>query len=195
MSALALTVVGALAIDPRCGAALKGSDLATRLVAIAQHESGGDPLTIGINADPAHGLLHATLHLSSEAEAVTAAHALLAAGRSIDLGLMGINARNLGSLTIETAFDSCANMREGATHFGRDLQAVVYDLAHRRYNTGSAERGAAYAASIEHILPAIRIAGAVTPPASEVNAALPRPTVLARPSKARALDYTHKGSN
>jgi hypothetical protein len=174
VSVLTLALVGALATNPHCGGAPKGSDLANRLVAIAQGESALDPLTIGVNADPRRDLPHTSLHLASPAEAAARARALIAEGRDIDLGLMGINTHYLGALTIETAFDGCANMREGAAHFGRDMRRVIYDLAHAHYNAGygpqSLVHGAAYAASIERALPAIRVANDADP-----DVAVPQP--------------------
>lgn len=151
MSSFTFSALVWLATQANCGGAPPAelSPLANHLAATAQQESGGDTLTIGINADPVRGLPHEARHFTTAQEAVLAATTLLAQGRNIDLGLMGINSRYLGSLTLQTAFVACANMREGAAHYGRDIQAVIFELAHRRYNTGSIDRGAGYAASIE----------------------------------------------
>ena len=156
-TALGLAAVLALAANPRCGAAPAGSEFASRLAAIAIHESGGDPLVIGVNADRARGLSAAAIRSATPQEAAAQAAALVAQGRSIDLGLMQINATNLArhGLTVETAFDACRNMAAGANHYAADVQAV-WSLAHRRYNTGSTERGAAYAASVEQVLNRVR---------------------------------------
>ena len=160
MSAAVLTLatVLALAIDPRCGAAAAGGEFASRLAAIAIHESGGDPLIIGVNADRARGLPAAAIHSATPQEAAARAAALLAQGRSIDLGLMQINSEQLAhhGLTIESAFDACSSMAAGADHYADDVRAI-WTLAHRRYNTGSTERGAAYAAGVEQILNRVRV--------------------------------------
>ena len=173
MSVLSLTVVLALASDPACGAAAPGSEFAQRLTAIAIHESaGGDPYVIGVNADPAHGLPAAMVRSATAQQAATKARDLIARGRSIDLGLMGINSLNLArhGLTIDAAFDPCRSMRAGADHYAADVRAV-WDLAHRRYNTGGTERGAAYAASVEAVLARVRTADA-----APVAAVVPTPS-------------------
>ncbi len=142
-----------VAQDPRCGRAKPGSEFAKRLAAIALAESGGDPLIIGVNADRARGLPAAAIHSATPQEAAARAAALLVQGRSIDLGLMQINSAQLEQhgLTLDVAFDACRNMAAGADHYADDVRAV-WTLAHRRYNTGSIERGAAYAASVERVL-------------------------------------------
>jgi len=111
MAVLPLAVVLALASDPRCGAR-PGIEPA-RIVAIAIKESALDPTVIGANADPARGLPHQALQSASPVEAQAKAASLIAAGRSIDVGLTGINASNLrrDGLTLATAFDPCASIR------------------------------------------------------------------------------------
>ena len=160
MSATVLTLAAilALAADPRCGAAPDGSEFQSRLAAIALHESGGDALIIGVNADRVRGLPAAAIHSATLQEAATRATALLTQGRSIDLGLMQVNSTQLAryNLTVETAFDACKNMAAGADHYADDIRAV-WTLAHRRYNTGSTERGAAYAAGVEAVLNRVRV--------------------------------------
>ena len=165
MSVLTLSAVMALAVSPQCGGAAPGGELAYRLQAIAVHESGdqrlfADPLLIGVNVDRARGLPAAVLHSSSPEEARDKARTLLAQGRSFDLGLMQINVGSLvqDGLSIETAFDACRNMAAGAAHFTADVRAVL-NLSHRRYNTGSTERGAGYASAIETVLARIQTAG------------------------------------
>lgn len=154
---LGLAAILALAADPRCGAAPIDSEFQSRLAAIAIHESGGDPLVIGVNADRARGLPAMAIRSATPQEAAARATALLAQGRSIDLGLMQINSGQLAGhgLTIEAAFDACGSMAAGADHYAADVQAV-WSLAHRRYNTGSTERGAAYAAGVEQVLNRVR---------------------------------------
>ncbi len=168
-TALTLAAVLALAADPRCGAALDGTEFQARLAAIAIHESGGDPLIIGVNADRARGLPAAAIHSATSQEAAAQAAALLAQGRSIDLGLMQVNSGQLAhhGLTLEAAFDACKSMSAGADHYADDVR-TVWTLAHRRYNTGSTERGAAYAAGVEQVLNRIQASG-------EVGASVPGP--------------------
>ena len=155
-SALTLAAILAFATDPHCGAA-PDNEFASRLAAIALQESGGDPLLIGVNADPARGLAAAAIRSATPQRAAAQAAALLAQGRSIDLGLMQVNSRQLArhGLTLEAAFDTCRNMAAGADHYAEDVRAV-WSLAHRRYNTGSTERGSAYAASVERVLNRVR---------------------------------------
>jgi type IV secretion system protein VirB1 len=157
MSGLSLAVILSLAADPHCGVAASGSVFQSRLAAIAIHESGGDPLVIGVNADRARGLPAAAIHPATPQEAAARAAALLVQGRSIDLGLMQINSGQLAGhgLTLEAAFDACRSMAAGADHYADDVRAV-WNLAHRRYNTGSTDRGAAYAASVEQVLNRVR---------------------------------------
>ncbi len=167
MSVLTAAALLALAADPQCGAAVSGSEFQARLAAIAIHESGGDALIVGVNADRARGLPAATIHSATPQEAAARANALLAQGRSIDLGLMQVNSAQLArhGLTVEAAFDACQNMRAGADHYAADVQAV-WSLAHRRYNTGGIEHGAAYAAGVEQVLNRVRTqqAGLPAPP-------------------------------
>lgn len=165
MTSLALAAIMALATSPQCGGAASGSELAARLQAIAVHESGdqrsyADPLLIGVNPDWSRGLPAATLRSSSPEEARARARTLLVQGRSFDLGLMQINVGSLAQdgLSIDTAFDACRNMAAGAAHFTADVRAVL-NLSHRRYNTGSTERGAGYASAIETVLARIQTAG------------------------------------
>lgn len=175
MAVLPLAVVLILASDPRCGAR-PGIDPA-RISAVAMKESGLDPLIIGANADPMRGLPHQIFRSSTPAEAAATAAALLADRRSIDLGLVGINASNLqrDGLTLTTAFDACASLRAAYHHLAGDFEAAAWAMAHSRYNTGSLERGAAYAASVEHVLARVRIAAADPVPTNPDDVATPAP--------------------
>ena len=119
---LTLAAIHALA------AACAPSGAPETLAAIARAESGLRTLAIQAN-DPAGGaILPATRQ-----EAIERAHALHRAGRSIDLGLMQINNRNLGwlGLSIEDAFDPCRNIAAGAR--------VLTSFS--GYNTGHPQRG------------------------------------------------------
>lgn len=98
------------------------------LAAIAQVESGLGVLAIGVN-----GAGGGAIRPASRDEAVETATRLIRAGRSVDLGLMQINSRNLGwlGLSIEDAFDPCRNIAAGAR--------VLTSFS--TYNTGQPQRG------------------------------------------------------
>ena len=187
-TALGIAAILALATDPRCGAAPAGSEFQSRLAAIALHESGGDALIIGVNADRVRGLPAAAIHSATPQEAAARATALLTQGRSIDLGLMQVNSTQLAhhNLTVEAAFDACKNMAAGADHYADDVRAV-WTLAHRRYNTGSTERGAAYAAGVEQVLNRVRVQQTGLP-ASPAQSSLVPQQPPAPPSCAPAWD-------
>ncbi len=145
MSALAVAEVLALLARAECGAGLVPLD---RMLAVVTVESGRDPLVIGVNG-PGGGDLHPV----SIADAVEKARALITAGRSIDLGISQINNANLAShgLTVETAFDACANLHAGAEHLAADY-AAAWRAAHSRYNTGTLDRGMGYASKVERVM-------------------------------------------
>lgn len=98
------------------------------IAAVARAESGFDTLAINVNG-PGGGRVRAI----STAEAVARVRTLIAAGRSVDLGLMQVNSRNLDwlDLSVEDAFDPCRSVAAGA----RVLTAFS------GYNTGSPSRG------------------------------------------------------
>jgi type IV secretion system protein VirB1 len=132
----ALTVQAALAVALQCAPSVDPR----MLIGIAQHESG---LETEILHDNSTGKV---LHGSG---VIGAAAQLIAAGHSVDLGLMQINSRNLGllGLGLADAFDACHSIASAA----RLIQLFS------RYNTGSPARGIAngYAmkivASIGHV--------------------------------------------
>ncbi|SMF42779.1 type IV secretion system protein VirB1 [Azospirillum oryzae] len=175
------------------------------LAAVAQAESGLDPLAIG---DATAGRAYSP---HSPAAAVAEANALLRRGHSLDLGLMQLNSATLArlGLGVADAFDPCRNIAAGARVLaggfaprgGEDgQQALVRALS--RYNTGSPERGVAngYVARVQAaaatVVPAIRLEGTArpdsdrTPPPPPAAAALPEPPawdVYARARRDRAL--------
>jgi type IV secretion system protein VirB1 len=125
----------------RCAPSVAPSTLA----AIARTESGFDPLslhdnTLGVSAAP-----------STVAEATSIAKRWMAAGHSIDLGLMQINSANLDTLglTPEAAFDACRSLGAGAMILADDYaggvthasQQAALRVAFSRYNTGDPLRG------------------------------------------------------
>jgi len=117
------------------------------LLAMARVESGLEPLAIGVNGPAPRGLRPARLEA-----AVANASALIAAGRSVDLGLAQINSRNLArlGLTPRTAFEPCRNLAAGARVLeagyrratpapGQEQAALRTALSY--YNTGHPSRG------------------------------------------------------
>ncbi len=125
----------------RCAPSVAPSTLA----AIARTESRFNPLslhdnTLGVSAAP-----------STVAEATSIAKRLMAAGHSVDLGLMQINSANLGALglTPEAAFDACRSLAAGAMILAADYaggathasQQAALRVAFSRYNTGDPLRG------------------------------------------------------
>jgi len=121
---MSLTVQAALALALQCAPSVDPR----MIVGIGQRESGLDPLTIHDNATGQ--ILHGD-------GVVTAAAQRIAAGHSVDLGLMQINSRNLGllGLTIGDAFTACKSVEAAAR-----LLALFSE-----YNTGSPTRGIRYA--------------------------------------------------
>lgn len=79
----------------------------------------------------------------SLAESVEAAKSLIAAGASIDLGLMQINSKNLAkfNLSVEDAFDPCRNIRVGS-----QILKDNYDRAADSLGSGQAALKAALSA-------------------------------------------------
>lgn len=162
-----------LALADRCAPQVAPSTL----VSLARTESGFDALAIGTN-----GRRRISIHPSNAEIAVATAHALIAAGRSIDLGLGQVNSKNLAlaGLTLEAAFDPCRNLAASA----RFLQAA-YDRSNPElngeqralwtalsyYNTGDPNRGFrnGYVAKVTRaaarIVPAIEISATVGAPA------------------------------
>jgi type IV secretion system protein VirB1 len=160
----ALTIQAALSIAVACAPSVDPH----MIVAIGQHESGLDPLTIHDNT--AGRLMHG--------ERVSAVAAqLVAAGHSVDLGLMQINSANLGmlGLPLRDAFEACQSMEAAAK-----LLALF-----SKYNTGSPARGIAngYAMRVMAMLDNIRT-GRVPEPAGDrgqMAAPTQRPAICERP--------------
>lgn len=180
---------------------------ADTLAAVAQAESGLDPLAIG---DATAGRSHSP---RSAAAAVAEATALLRRGHSLDLGLMQLNSATLTrlGLSVADAFEPCRNIAAGARVLAGGFaprgsedrqQALVRALS--RYNTGSPDRGVAngYVARVQAaaatVVPAIRLEGTARPdpdpppPPPPAAATLPEPPAWdvyarARRDRERAL--------
>lgn len=119
----------------------------TTLSAVVRHESGFNPLIIGVNAKP-----HRTIRPSNEHEAIQTAHRLIREGADFDVGYGQINVRNwkwLG-VTPETIFNPCVNLQaaqrvlvdcyQRAAKLYNPGQEALY-AAFSCYNTGNFERG------------------------------------------------------
>jgi type IV secretion system protein VirB1 len=116
------------------------------MMAVLTHESAGNPLALGVNGN------HRFRKPDSYQSAVSEARRLIAAGASIDMGLMQINSRtmvNLG-LTVEQIFDPCSNVYAGGVvltrnyvkatgQFGDPQSALLAALS--AYNTGNFHSG------------------------------------------------------
>lgn len=156
------------------------------LAAVARAESRFDSAAINDNTGRRRylGL--------SDAQAMAIATRLVAAGHSVDLGLMQVNSANLRGLglSVADAFNRCKNIGAGAKVLvegyhppvaGADAQPALYrTLSH--YNTGSPQRGfangyvAKVLASAEQIVPAIRVTGtAAVAPIAGGGPAAPAP--------------------
>ena len=98
------------------------------MTAIARVESGFNPLAIGIN-----GRVRITRQPLTQSEAVDTAEQLLKMNVSIDLGLAQINSANLQrlGLSVEQAFEPCANLRAAET-----VLRWCYDAAAKRLGSG-----------------------------------------------------------
>lgn len=119
------------------------------VASIVQVESGRFPLAIGVNGAP-----RLAVKARSPQDAAAKARALIAAGRSVDLGLAQINSRNLArlGLSIEAVFEPCRNLAAAQTILqegyargrsrGEPEQAALR-TALSVYNTGHPTRGLA----------------------------------------------------
>ena len=190
MSALAISA-SLLALAGQC--IPPGGDSLGTLLTIAHAESGLSPLTIHDNT-----MRGAILPATKEA-AVATATALIAAGHSVDLGFMQITSRNLSwlGLTVREAFELCPSIRAGdrVLHAGFDPCVDAGGepqhclmVAASAYNTGSPTRGFAngyvhrIAATAQHVIPEIRVAGVSPAPASPPVVSQSPPAPLCAPS-------------
>lgn len=176
---MALSLADTAALAAQCAPAIAPETL----LSIVAVESGFDPLAIGVNGVP-----RLTVAATSPGEAAAKARALIAQGRSVDLGLAQINSRNLAALGLDVAaaFDPCRNLAASADLLSRDYARSVaarigVQAALRAtlsyYNTGDPRRGLAngYVAKVAtaaaHVVPAI----ATTPDRPDLPADSPAP--------------------
>ncbi len=117
------------------------------LVAVAHAESRFNPLAIGVNGRNARSLSPDSLDV-----AIRTATALIAEGRSIDIGLGQINSANLGwlNLSVADAFDPCKNLAASARVLAAgyrpadgsaEARQAALRVAFSIYNTGDRRRG------------------------------------------------------
>ncbi|MEE3504530.1 lytic transglycosylase domain-containing protein [Acidiphilium acidophilum] len=154
------------------------------LTSIAGTESGFNTLAIHDNTT---GL---DLPFASRQSAVVAARALIAAGHSVDLGLMQINSANLArlGLTVRTAFNACASLGAAGRLLVMDYrpgrsgdEQSALQAAFSRYNTGNDIHGfqngyvQRVVATARRIVPEINPAAPIARPQSTPAAPAPKP--------------------
>lgn len=161
------------------------------LLAVVRAESAFDPWVVAVN-----GATRQVLHPASAAEAAATAARLIAAGRSVDLGLGQINSRNLAALgmTAADAFDPCRNLaasarilqagyRRAAPGAGEEQAGLRTALS--LYNTGDPARGfrngyvTRVVRAAAEVVPALK---AGLPPSPAEVAEAPAWDVFARPA-------------
>lgn len=174
-----LSLVVALQLARTCA----GGVAPETLLSVVKLESGFNALAIGDNTD-GRSYTPATLP-----DAVALASRLVAAGHSLDLGIAQINtvAGHLQArgLPLSAAFDACTGLRVGGDVLTACYLRAAGDKQARLraalscYNTGSLDRGAAYAARVwrvaAHVVPAIQISGAHQAPATPEDTAVAEP--------------------
>lgn len=153
------------------------------LLSFAKAESNLNAFAIGDNTDR-RSYAPATLP-----DAVATAASLIAAGHSVDLGAAQISWRaghlQARGFALSASFDACTSFRVGAEVlagcYARTVGAEQQRLRAMAscYNTGTLDRGAAYAARVWRaaalVIPAIQIAGAIQAPATPEDIAAPSP--------------------
>lgn len=182
---MALAIPEVLALATQCAPAVAPETL----MAIVQVESRFDPLAIGVNGRP-----RVTVTARTPREAAARASALIASGRSVDLGLAQINSGNLAwlGLSVEAAFDPCLNLaaaqRVLQDGYARSAPASVGEqpallTALSYYNTGHPRRGFANGYVARVTAAATRFTPAVLDAAPGVSAtSIPAMAVLPPPA-------------
>ena len=181
---MSVSLATALALASQCAPTVAPETL----LSVVHVESRFEPLAIGVNGFP-----RLKVSATSLDDAVAKASRLIAAGRSVDLGLAQINSKNLAwlGLSVADAFEPCRNLAAAARVLQagyqpnakvREQPALLEALS--RYNTGDDRRGFAngYVAKVTkaaaHIVPALRSANLSEPQPldEEVSAPPPRPS-------------------
>jgi type IV secretion system protein VirB1 len=134
-------------IDPTLVIRCAPSVAPTTIQAIVRVESRGDPLALHINGD---GI--GAIRVTNLDAAVTLTQQAIAAGYTVDVGLMGLNTRTLQRfrISIRDAFDPCMNLHAGAAVLTSNYIAaaqrfgfgeMALEAALSAYNTGDFWRG------------------------------------------------------
>ena len=116
-------------------------------MSIAEQESSGKPYAFNVN-----GWEGGPVPMFDSESSIELSNSFVDAGYTVDVGLMGINSRNVERLghSIDSAFEPCANIALGEQIFMEDLtlahnKGLVGHEAIRaalsQYNTGSMSRG------------------------------------------------------
>lgn len=180
---MALSLAAALALAAQCAPTVAPETL----LSVVQVESRFDPLAIGVNGAP-----RVTVAPASVDDAIAKAEDLIAAGRSIDLGLAQINSKNLSwlGLSLREVFQPCTNLRAAArilqdgyarSDAARVGEQTALKTALSYYNTGHPVRGfnngyvGKVASAAERIVPAIGGASLadLSEPASRASPQIP----------------------
>ena len=168
---MTLSLAAALALAAQCAPAIAPQTL----LSVVHVESRFNPLAIGVNGAPRISVAPVSVD-----EAVARAATLIAAGRSVDLGLAQINSKNLSwlGLSLREVFEPCTNLRAAARilqdgYVRSDALRVGEQAALKTalsyYNTGHPVRGISngyvgkVTAAAERIVPAIGGASPSTP--------------------------------
>jgi len=140
------------------------------LAALAAVESRFNTLAIYDNTT------HEVLLPRDQPEAVAVAQRAIAAGDSVDLGLMQINSRNLAPLhlSVSGAFEPCPSLHAGAALLAKDYdggrtpaeEQAALRAALSRYNTGTARGGFANGYVAQVISAAKRVVPEIDPGAA-----------------------------
>ncbi len=160
---MAISLAAALVLAAQCAPTIAPETL----LSVVQVESRFEPLAIGVNGAP-----RITVTPKSVDDAVAKAGSLIAAGRSIDLGLAQINSKNLSwlGLSLAEVFEPCTNLRAAARilqdGYARSDAVRVGEQAALKtalsyYNTGHPVRGVSngyvgkVTSAAERIVPAL----------------------------------------
>jgi type IV secretion system protein VirB1 len=138
---LELAVMLQLASEPACSAPGVPPE---NVVAVAQQESGRDPLALH---DDTTGTSY---HPPSVERAAAIASTLLAAGHSVGVGLMQLTPPARFGLSVREALDPCRNLRAGAELLARSYHAAIR-AALSSYNCGGPNCAPDYVRRVEAI--------------------------------------------
>ena len=129
-------IVGMVAACAASHPAVRAIPDPAAVVAHAEQESGRDPLVVHVNEDRGRYLPEESVRFTSADKAVAYTQRAVAAGRSVDVGVMGINLRAHPDAfaTLADAFDPAVNVCAGAIILGQDYRTAR--AAQCLYNTG-----------------------------------------------------------